>query len=664
MTVPEPHMKLEGHCSVIHSNTLYVYSPNGFESISLAANATWNKLPSGVSVSGAACVIAAVEGNTDDEAMYVIGGISNSSSYEGLQRYAFSQQKWETLSVQNMANRTSHGAGYIESIASIVVYAGNQDSGTGDSSATYLMSTTSPYSVDSKNNQGAPAVSSPMLLTWNSSAVALIGGSDLNTDIYIYGATSGWMYSGATLPSAIPTSSRCALLWDDDGNRVLEEFSMDASPNTVTSYDLVKEGIAQNPAPKLGDSSSKRSLSSYSTYNSTYAPTNKWTDYSVAHGTDGLVVLSSGSGNNSLAVFNGTSDSWVNATELFYGNTQNVLKTTTSTTTTSTSTPTSTSTSTTSSATSSTTSSATVFAAAPTGSSKLNTKLIIGATLGSLVGFAIILIAILLIIRRVQKKRQGSGRGADDKDRLSFQDRGIEPLAERGYPMAKSPVPVAEMSSDSLAILSGRLAGEKALKPPVVTSYGPTKHGWKSPLSTIPSSGFAPSSTYSLDSDRPGTPGDRTTDEGWGKYFEENSEIVETQPDRSTMGSLYTKSDYRSSAWPMNNLTPLNLAFLDQPKPLGQVISGSPTTQTHSPQGKFIIPESQSARISSADSISTLATDDDPHDTKWTQNNWLGPRPPAATTATVSTIRARGISRNHTLRMHLYDNTTVMDQPS
>ena len=172
------------------------------------------------------------------------------------------------------------------------------------------------------------------------------------------------------------------------------------------------------------------------------------------------------------------------------------------------------------------------------------------------------------------------------------------------------------------------------MPPSANVGYGLAK-GRSSPLSTIPSSGLAPSSVYSADvrqsvaSATPGNqPGDRTTDEGWGKYFQDGNatNLAGMQSDRSTVSSIYTKSDYRGSAWPMSNLAPLNFGFLDQPQPLGRVYSGSPTTADPSSSHSLVIPEGQSARISSASSLS-MDSEGDPHDTNWTgagQNSWLG----------------------------------------
>lgn len=639
MTVPQPPMSLEGHCSAVHDNTLYVYTPDGFASLAFEQKANWTTLAPGVSVTGAACVTAAIEGDNNNLAFYVVGGTGNSSNYFGLQRYLYQDSKWETLGDSSyLSNLLGHGVGYLEDAATILVYGGAQNSNTA-SQSTYELPTTSPYTVDSKVPQGVPSAASPMLLKWNESTIALIGGYTSTTEVYLYANTTGWVASGATLPSNISSETgRFAIVSDDEGNKILEDFNMDVSPNTMTSYEMIKDGIALAPASVFQPSPSKRSLSEYPSYNSTNAGTTIRSDYAIAQSSDNLVVISSGSGNNSVSIFNQTSNSWTNTTELFYGSgTQTVLHGTTTTTTSSTPTATASSTA------STTPSSSPSAAAAASDSSGEQVGVIIGATLGSICGAIVILVAILVLLRRKREQQypEGERKGENGKDRLSFQDQGIEPLTESAYPMAKSPVPVATISDDSLAIMSGKYAGEKALRAPNQSyGYGLGKQG----LSPIPSSGLAPSSMYSDDSDRsaavaaaveaissPGNkPGDRTTDEGWGKYFDDNraTNFAGMQSDRSTMSSAYTKSDYRgSTAWPMSNLAPLDFGFLDQPKPLGQVHSGSPTTELGGHTGRsLVIPESQSARISSADSVS-IASDDDPHDTNWTgagHSSWLG----------------------------------------
>lgn len=642
MTVPQPPIELKGHCSVISGNTLYAYSSVGFVSIPLKVNGNWTELNPGVSVSNPVCLKGGIEGSeNDDEALYVVGGTTTSdSTYPGLQRFSFKDQTWQTLGsgTTDMTARTGHGAAFVASNSSIIVYAGSQGAGTGaaPSSQSFLISTKRPYVLTSVPDQGAGSLTNPQLLPWNSTHVGMFGGEGQNQAVYTYSGTTGWERSPVSLPNAISTSIPLTLLSGSGDSKVLEFFNMDVSPNTVTNYELVSsDGKPESRAVVVGSTSKKRSTESYPTYNDTLAPSNKWSDYALAQGSDGMVVLSSGQSNNSLAIFNQTSNSWVNSTELFQGKSIQHVLTANTTTSSTTMTPTATSTSSASTSASATPSSTTTAAAS--GGSHTDFKVIIGAVLGSVCGVAIILLLLLWLLKRERTKRErnGQARGGDSKDRLSFQDQGIEPLAGGAYPMAKSPVPVASMSADSLAIMSGKYSGEKSLMPPPANagyslSAAPRK---SSPLSPIPSSGLAPSSMYSEDAYRNSTtpselgnkPGDRTTDEGWGKYFQDNNatNLGGMPADRSTTSSIYTKSDYRGSAWPMSNLTQLNLGFLDQPKPLGRVYSGSPTTEQSS--HSLAIPQGQSARISSADSIS-VTSDDDPHDTNWTgaHTSWLG----------------------------------------
>lgn len=643
MMSPKPLVEIEGDCSTIYSNTLFVYSPKGFTSIPLRENGNWTELAKPEhAVTSPACVKAEIHGSSD-EAFYLVGG-TGSSDNSGLQRYSFKSEKWETLptSSEDMKNRTGHGAGYLSSTSEILVYAGSRVGNTDASQSNFFISISS-YEISSQPAQGAPPLYNPTILPWGDSQVAMVGGSTTNTAIFVYEATDkkGWAASEAVLPNAIESASRCALVSDGD-DMVLEEFKMDSSPNSVKSYLIKSKGKLQTQVTVLG-SPEKRTITD--SYNSTFAPKASWSDYTLAQG-DGMVVLSSGQSDNSLAVFNSTSNSWVNSTELFYGSgDQTVLQ---SSTTSSSSTPTSTSSP---STTASTPTSSSTSAAATGGGLSNHGKTILGATLGSVLGFGLILLIILLLLRREKnKKRTGTQNGpaGDSKDRLSFQDQGIEPLTEGAYPMARSPVPLAgAASADSLAIMSGTYSGEKSLKPPGVTENG-LAAGKSSPLSTIPSSGALGAASISTDdSEWPvdpagavNTPGDRTTDEGWAKYFEDGGG-ADLPSDRSTMSSIYTNSDYRGSGWPMVNMAPLNFGYLDQPRPLRQVMSGSPATEVSASESgsrSLIIPEGQSARISSADSVS-VTSDDDRDDANWqgaADSSWLG-RPTRPTSSNYST---------------------------
>lgn len=652
-------MKLEGHCSVIHNNTLYVFSPNGFASIPLQRNGTWNDLEPGEPVSGAACVSAGVNGHHNEEALYVVGGTGSSKDYTGLQRYSFQSEQWETVSpkdsqVEVTSNRTGHGAVYLKSSSSILMYGGSQGGGTTPSSETFAIDTGSPYTVSAySTTEAAPAVS-PILLPWSDDKAALVGATtDQKVHLFhpVHPPADPWSKPITSFTHGLPGNVQCALLSRPDGSKVLQTFDMSVTPNNVTSLALLgPHGKPMNSSEIIGGTGSERStkdgaFGEYPTYEDQFAAMKTWKDYSLAQGDNNLVAISGGSGTESLAIFNQTSNSWVNATKLFYGDEtrQQILGPTT----TSSSTPTS----------SPSESSAPVSDSDPT-----DVGTIVGATLGGVVGFAVILMIILLFLRRVKKKRAAQEGDGSDDNRLSFRDQGEEPLARSAYPMAKSPVPFANSSVDSLAIVSGNVGDEKSPRHLGVSAAYPAKPApaAHSPLSTVQSSGqVTPANDKAFEAQEMGAggqAGDRTTDEGWSKYFVDNNSATDLarQSDRSLSGSDFENPGPKENAWPMKSLTPLNFGFLDEPKPLGQVVTGSPTTG-HSPidqDGRgLVIPEGQSAQISSADSISVnseendrrrvdswpnfaASVDEEEEEPQAAQRSWLG-RPPSSTYSSV-----------------------------
>lgn len=628
MIVPKPPVKLEDHCSVIHDNTLFTYSANGFASIPLKQNGNWTELAMGEPVSGAACVQGAM-GHSNKQAFYVIGGSGSSSkNYPGLQRYSFQDEKWETMNPtsEDMSNRTNHGAVYLKASSSIFVYAGNKDGSSTATSDTFVINTAFPQNVSSYSGADASPASSPVLLPWSDDRAALVGGATTGRKVHLFkfNGTGDWSDSGVVLPQELPKEVRCAMVNNNDGSKVLESFGMNLTPNTVDSLALVNsDGKALNPAKPVGTSSKKRrraAVDNYPTYDGKFAASKTWSQYSLAQGEDSkLVVISGGSDRHSLAVFNQTSNSWMNSTKLFYGDQtmDQILPSTTS--------------STDPTATSSSSPSSTPPVSGGSGSSSSKTGTIVGATLGSVIGAAVIVIALIFCLRRKNKGNaaaQGKGSG-DNKDRLSIQDQGIEPLTQSAYPMAKSQAPLGSSSVDSLAIFSGKLADEKKTQaaPAAHPVYGPKGGPAKSPLSTVQSSRELLSHQNTPTADKAfetgqtgmgGQPGDRRTDEGWTKYFQDNdvdnntADTRDIQQDQPTASEDLAKSERRGSAWPMTNLTPLNFGFLDEPKPLGRVVTGSPTTEhtSSATDGQnLVIPEGQAARISSGDSLS-LASDD------------------------------------------------------
>ncbi|THC95183.1 hypothetical protein EYZ11_005342 [Aspergillus tanneri] len=617
MIVPKPPVKLEGHCSVIHDNTLYTYSANGFASIPLERNGTWTELTMGEPVSNAACVTGGVDGKGDQQAFYV-------------------DKKWKSFepSRGDMANRTSHSAVYLESSSSILVYGGHQTHQTDASSATFVINTADPYNISSFEASKASPVYHPILLPWSDKEAALVGGITDKKQVYLFDPVQGWRSSHVRISKELPDQVRCAIVSGSDESKILEAFDMSTSPNTVTSETLLMS--AGKPALSKSKSRTKRiTIDDYPKYDDSLASSTKRQDYSLAQGGN-QVVISSGSGTDTLAIFNQTSNSWVNATKLFYGDKprQQILPTTTTS-----SGPSATATE----------SGATTSPAAGSKTDNSNVGTVLGATLGSILGVAALLIVIILLLKRKKNamKRAAQAQNGGDKDRLSFQDQGVEPLTQSAYPMAKGPAPLAATSMDSLAIFAGNVGDEKSrstgVRPPPATKPPLMK---PSPLS-IHSDGelTAVASPRSMDKAiEAQSPGDRRTDEGWGRYFQDNS-AVNLASDQ-TPQAPFARSDDRASQvsqWPVPHLTPLNMGLLDEPKPLGRVVTGSPTTEhASSPKdGRYInIPESQSARISSASSISATSDDDyerrdglsngiqDPNGHY--QHSWMG-RPPSST---------------------------------
>ncbi|KAI3400481.1 hypothetical protein diail_3102 [Diaporthe ilicicola] len=424
---PKPKVALDNICSVVYNNTLYTYSADAFQSLSLEKGSEWKTLKQGEEVSGAACV-------GSSSAFYVVGGTGGSADYKGLQRYTYSTGTWDSIDpvVPVTQNRTDHGAVYLEGSDSIVVYAGSQAGDSNLSTQTFSISATAPYSVLAYENEGAPPTSKPILLRWSDQQAAMVGGSATNTQVMLFTVGSGWSNSGATLASPLKTGTeqwQAVLITGDDGSKNLITFDMSVSPNVANRTVLIDGNGA--PVTKAA-AVTKRSddhqwagsneverratgltQANWPTYNATYASTATRTNYAAAASDDGQVVLSGGNTNDVLCIFNAKANSWVNATELLESD-QKVLSASTS----SSSSATATATSTTSSGTlfatlDPTTTPAATAAAGGTAStsthsststtsssSGLGTNGILGVVLGSIGGALVLLILLYCQIRK------------------------------------------------------------------------------------------------------------------------------------------------------------------------------------------------------------------------------------------------------------------------
>ena len=588
MASPEPPVALKDQCSIIHNNTLYVYSPDALQTLPLRENATWTQEENGVSVTGAICVKGGIDGDGANPALYVVGGATNgtASGYSGLQRYSLLNKVWETITPISAvtANRINHGATYLNASSAILVYGGSQTGDAGYSTETFLMLMYPPYRVQAYSSI-APAVRQPFLLPWSDDKALMVGGGNGNQRTFTFHPDPGWVDLGVSLPVVLPdpATAQVNLQWLADGTRVLQTYYTNESPNRVTRNVLTNPGFV--PAPygqTIGDPTGtssrlfRRQLiqANYPTYNSTNEPVEQRTGASLASNSD-VVAIIGGDSNSTVSVFNATGNSWIDSKALF-GDTQQPL--TTSSTTSATPTPTSSQTRTATSAASST------AAAAKSDGNQTNSLAILGGVLGGICGLAAILIIALLWLRSIKRRKAGEVAArqkqndapyANDKPRNfpADNDGSLQPLSQQAQPMGRSPVASTVISEpDSVAIFGGKTheksveAGEQSrggsrLNPNHNANNsigGFFKSNNKTPLSiskpmlpdlgnyqerpnidlgkatpsaapVLPAAAGVASPQQKMDQ--------RKTDEGWAKYFQadknENKKVSETDPNSS-----------------------------------------------------------------------------------------------------------------------------------
>jgi hypothetical protein len=432
----------------------------------------------GESVTGAACVQATPTDGKTPAALYVVGGTTNGSdgSYNGLQRYTFSNQKWESLSPSSPVtqNRLLHNAVYLNSSSSILVYAGSQDGSSGPSSQTFTISTIPPYMVLAYESSAPPAIS-PLLMQWSDSEAVMIGGTQDNKKVMIFNPLTAWLDSNITLAQPLKDAAavKAIVLNCDDKSKHLYTFDLTVSPNQVSRTILINaDGSPMtNAGPVVSRTIHSRhfhgelketdgtiekrdlTVATWPSYNSTLAPKVTRKDWTIAKDQSGLVVMSGGSTEDVLCMFKARANTWVNATELLVqsplDNATPAVPSTTITNLSSTQTPLQSST-------------------APTNDTpptySLNPK-ILGPVLGSIFGFAIIIMLILFFLRarRNRKKyveaghqRRASGLPVNEKDTIDYADRGMyfgnQPKGHLGHRQQES-----QGSFSSMAILMGKV---------------------------------------------------------------------------------------------------------------------------------------------------------------------------------------------------------------
>ncbi|KAF2204873.1 hypothetical protein GQ43DRAFT_360482, partial [Delitschia confertaspora ATCC 74209] len=460
MVLPKPIHPLTNHCSVIVDQTLYVYSPSGFQSLRLAQGAEWEDLPMGQSVIGGQCVKAVPGGDPGATGLYIVGGSVNETAkdwnYPGLQHYSFSQKKWEWVIPKDLVtqNRLNHAAVYLNASNSILVYSGSKPGDNGPSSQTFVISTAPPYGVTAFSSAAPPAVK-PMLMPWDENHAVMFGGGS-NEHVLTFSPEEGWRDLGVTLLAPINNQEavQYTVVSGDDGSKILEKFDMSVSPNKVSRTPLLTAGgVVAAPGMTVGDKRKRVTIENWPAYNGTLAPKSTRTGFSVAQDANGVAVVSGGNEEDPLCMFDQKANAWLNATERFNG--QQVIIQSTPSSTLSSTTPTS-------ATPSAISSSAASTPAASTDDHKTRMLTVLGATLGAIFGIAALMVLLLICLRYKREKRKQAGKKGyidKDPDGLDFADRGAEFMSEAGGSVGHKYSASKNHSQSSLAIISGRAGG-------------------------------------------------------------------------------------------------------------------------------------------------------------------------------------------------------------
>ncbi|KAL8849632.1 MAG: hypothetical protein Q9221_005399 [Calogaya cf. arnoldii] len=592
MSLPQPPVPLKDHCSVIHNDTLYTYQAEAFQSLPLKAGGVWSKLPMGVSTNGSTCVTGKVGG---EDSLFILGGSTNDpqKDYSGMQRFTFNTQKWETCNpaVEVAKNRLRHGSAFLAQSSSILIYGGSQDGDLIRSSQTFVISAIPPFNVQAFSSD-APPVVNPLMMPWNSSHALMFGGNPVNTNIFTFGPLDGWQQLDVSFKQGLPNSNQvqATVVDGSDGSKLLELFNLDTSPNRINTLLLQApiektttqkpSGTQSSPSPTPTSGSSRKrkraTLIDRPIYNETLAPQSTRNGFALAADPQsGLVIASGGNSQDLLAIFNQTGNQWVDATQFFGSQQQDLSAAPTQD-----GSP----------------------AAGPTGASspsseeppvdRTNTQrslTILGATLGSIFGVAAILLLLLLLLRckrrrKDQNKNRRCGGCVDDKHDMDFMDRGDDNM--RGGGSTYSPRHKHTHSGNSTASANAQSRAASAQSKRGVPhkasgSNGSAKSFFsraKSPTTNAPpvisepilSPPLGQRSFGSQPMTSPESQSEQRTDAGWSKYWAHNSNTNlgstainrhESAASRPTTYTSNSQSDYTTSPHPHESaeVEPLNI---------------------------------------------------------------------------------------------------------
>ena len=580
MTIPSPPVPLQNQCSIIYNGILYTYQVNAFQSLSLKDGGTWTQLPMGVPTNGSACIQGAVNGQ---DSFIVLGGSTTTQNYQGMQYYSFGSNTWrsETPLTPVAENRLGHGAVYLNRSSSILMYAGFQDNSYAPSSQTFVLQSAPPYNIQAFESD-APPVMDPLMIPWNTTHALMLGGEPTNTKLFIFGPQEGWQQLNVSLPTPLKDSTKvqATLLDGSDGSKILELFDMSTSPNQLSTL-LLQNATNTATSKRSGSYSPFRhhptrrrkrdtTLEDRPAYNNTLAPQNTRVGFSLAQDpVTGLVVAVGGNDQTPLAIFNETSNQWLDPIQ-FFGNEPSPNASPSS--------PSSPHTTTTNSPAAST--SAAVAASDKAVRNKSLT--ILGAVLGGVFGAAILLILVLVLLRQCRKRnerkraRQESSYALDDKAEMDFADVGADYMKEsEAYEERSNHRRKASDKSDASARVramdrSGAASSQskRALLHAKGDSTGSGKSFWSRgtkspekspPFISAPIMGPAPPLIVTSPARVVGSPDPRIeprTDTGWSTYFTNNNTDSSQQSNdqegrpNTYLSNSQSQSDYTTSTHP------------------------------------------------------------------------------------------------------------------
>ncbi|KAJ2901289.1 hypothetical protein MKZ38_001998 [Zalerion maritima] len=614
MTIPTPTVPLEDICSVVYNNTLYTYSSQAFQSLEFAEGAQWAELPSGVAVDGGVCV-GTTPDSSAEAAFYVVGGTSNDSDYQGLQKFTYSAGEWESVSLSAPVtqSRLWHGAAYINDSDTILMYAGSQDGSQNPSTQTFTIHIADNHSVLAWESIAPPTIS-PILLPWSESHVVLVGGSTDNTAVMIFSTDGGWADSGASLEDPIADGMKASLVGGDDGCKNLYTYGMSTSPNEVNRTVLI-DGSGQPIVNSAPITKRELTLDHWPRYNSSLAPKATRSSYAVATDESGLVVIAGGNEDDVFCMFQSTENEWMDAGAIF-SEKKVAIESIPSSSVSETSTAIDTS--------GPTTTGTEGASSSSISSDGISPNTLLGAVLGSILGAAVILIIALFLLRRRKQRlayveaghaRRDSGAAAMEKHDVGFATDFSNPGSGASGGFHGHQQQDSQSSFSSMAILMGKMGQNKqqaalpVMRKPSFNKASKDSEGPPKPIMNPPMPRENPAPimvardergvSFSSDvEDPPNRPqGQQTGTEpqgtrrssGWNKYWSGGSALNIlgfNNSKRNTVGSVSSSkySDPHRITQDSATVPALRLDPNERLPPLGlqRVNSGSPTIAQYS----------------------------------------------------------------------------------